>query len=79
MRRLSPLYLGVAGALIALVGLVTPAGWLLVGVGAVLLIAAGLASATRPRTKVMYWRGRRIELTEEPSAARRLNRWLRRR
>lgn len=74
LRRIQPAYLVLAGGLTALVGL-TMASWLLVGVGVALVIAAGVTSAARPRTKVMYWRGRRIELTEESSTGK----WLRRR
>jgi ferric-dicitrate binding protein FerR (iron transport regulator) len=79
LRRAQPTYLGLAGALIALVGLLTAAGWFFVGIGVAPMIAAGLATAARPRTKVMYWRGRRIELTDEPSTRSGLRRWLGRR
>jgi hypothetical protein len=79
VRRIPPAYLGLAGLLVMLVGLLAQAGWLLVGVGVALMIAAGLTSAVRPRTRVMYWRGRRIELTEEPSTRSQLRRWLGRR
>ena len=75
LQSVQPSYLAVAGAITALFGLIA-AGWLFVGVGMILLIAAGVMSMARPRTKVMYWRGRRIELTEEASTGRHLRRWL---
>jgi hypothetical protein len=76
VRHVRPMYLGLAGLLMMLVGLLTSAGWLLVGVGVALMIAAGVTSAARPRTRVMYWRGRRIELTEESSTRSWLRRWF---
>ena len=79
MRQIPPTYLGGAGLLLLLVGLMTSAGWLVVAVGVALMIAAGLVSASRPRTRVMYWRGRRIELPDESSARSPLRRWLGRR
>ena len=79
LRRVQPTYLGLAGLLLTLVGLITSAGWLFVGVGVALMIAAGSMAAARPRTKVMYWRGRRIELTDDASTRSRLRRWLGRR
>jgi hypothetical protein len=79
VRRVPPTYLGLTGLVLVLVGLLTSASWLLVGLGAALMLTAGLTSMARPRTKVMYWRGRRIELTDEPSSGGRLGRWLRRR
>jgi hypothetical protein len=75
LSRVQPSHLAVAGAITTLLGLVT-AAWLIASVGVALLIAAGVMTAARPRTKVMYWRGRRIELTEESSTGRRLHRWL---
>ena len=78
VRRVPPTYLGLAGLLLICVGLLTSAGGLVVGVGVALVIAAVTMSAARPRTTVMYWRGRRIELTEQPSGTW-LRRWLRRR
>src|SRR5215217_5708036 len=65
VRQIPPAYLGVAGLLVMLAGL-----------GVALMVAAGVTSAARPRTRVMYWRGRRIELTEESSARSSLGRWL---
>ena len=75
VRRVPPTYLGLAGVLLMLVGFLTSASWLIVGVGVALMIAAGVMSAARPRTKVMYWRGRRIELTEEPATGFPPRRW----
>jgi hypothetical protein len=79
MRRIPPAYLGLAGLVLLVVGLMAHAGWLVVGIGVALMIAAGVTSATRPRTRVMYWRGRRIELTEESSTRSQARRWLGRR
>ena len=76
MRGVPPVYLGLAGLVLLLVGLMTHAGWLVVGIGVALMVAAGVTSAARPRTKVMYWRGRRIELTEESSTRSNVRRWL---
>jgi len=52
---------------------------LVVGLGVALLVTAGVASASRPRTRVMYWRGRRIELPAESSTRSPMPRWLGRR
>jgi hypothetical protein len=79
VRQIPPVYLGGAGLLLLLVGLMTSASWLVVGVGVALMVAAGLMFASRPRTRVMYWRGRRIELPDESSARSALRRWLGRR
>jgi hypothetical protein len=79
VRRVPRAYLGLAGLVLLLVGLMTHAGWLVVGIGVGLMIAAVVTSAARPRTKVMYWRGRRIELTEESSTRSNVRRWLGRR
>ena len=79
MRGVPPAYLGLAGLVLLLIGLMTHAGWLVVGIGVALMIAAGVMSAARPRTKVTYWRGRRIELTEESSTRSSVRRWLGRR
>jgi len=79
VRQIPPAYLGVAGLLVMLAGLLISGSWLLVGLGVALMVAAGVTSAARPRTRVMYWRGRRIELTEESSARSSLGRWLGRR
>jgi hypothetical protein len=78
VRQIPPTYLGGAGVLAMLAGLLASAGWLLV-VGLALTIAAVVISATRPRTRVMYWRGRRIELPVESSTRSPLRRWLGRR
>jgi hypothetical protein len=79
VRGVPPAYLALAGLVLLLVGLMTHAGWVVVGIGVALMIAAGVTSAARPRTKVMYWRGRRIELPEEPSTRSSVRRWLGRR
>jgi hypothetical protein len=49
---------------------------LLATVGVALLVVAGLSLFVRPRARTMYWRGRRIELSDAPSAGERLYRLL---
>jgi hypothetical protein len=39
-----------------------------------LLVVAGIGQLIRPRSREMYWRGRRIELDDSPSAAHRIYR-----
>src|SRR6478609_9644887 len=75
LQSVQPSYLAVAGAITTLLGLVM-AAWLFAAIGVALLITAGVMTAARPRTTVMYWRGRRIEITEESSTGRRLRRWF---
>ena len=39
-----------------------------------LLLVAGIGQLIRPQAREMYWRGRKIQLDDEPSAAHRLYR-----
>ena len=41
-----------------------------------LLVVAGLSLLIRPRARTMYWRGRLIELNDEPSVGERLYRLI---
>ena len=45
---------------------------LLAPIGILLLLAAGAAYLLRPRSRSMYWRGRRIELNDHLGAGQRL-------
>ena len=64
--RLSARFCGLVGALVHLT--------LLAPIGIALLVVAGIGQLIRPRSREMYWRGRRIELDDSPSAAHRLYR-----
>ena len=69
----SPAQLALVGALVWLVGALVHLT-LLVPIGVALLVVAGIGQLIRPRSREMYWRGRRIELDDSPSAAHRLYR-----
>jgi hypothetical protein len=69
----SPAQLALVGALIWLVGALVHLT-LLAPIGVALLVVAGIGQLIRPRSREMYWRGRRIELDDSPSAAHRLYR-----
>jgi hypothetical protein len=47
---------------------------LLAPIGIALVILAGIGQLIRPHSREMYWRGRRIQLDDEPSAAHRIYR-----
>jgi cbb3-type cytochrome oxidase subunit 3 len=47
---------------------------ILAPLGLVLLLMAGVAYLLRPRTRSMYWRGRQIDLDDEPGPAQQLYR-----
>jgi hypothetical protein len=69
----SPGQLAVVGVLVWLLGVLLHIG-VLAPIGIALLVLAGIGQLIRPRTREMYWRGRRIELDDEPSVAHRLYR-----
>jgi hypothetical protein len=69
----SPAQLALVGALVWLVGVLVHLA-LLAPIGIALLLLAGIGQLIRPRSREMYWRGRRIELDDEPSAAHRIYR-----
>jgi hypothetical protein len=62
-----------------LAGILVPALSLLTLVGIVLVLVAGLTSFIRPRARQMYWRGRQLELGNEPTWGERLYRAIYRR
>jgi hypothetical protein len=68
----SPAQLAIAAVILWVVGAVIHPLALLVPLGIILLLAAGLAYLMRPRTQTMYWRGRRIELNDRQGAGARL-------
>jgi hypothetical protein len=74
-RRLdSPGQLALVGVIVWLVGAVLHPLAVLVPIGILILLLAGLAYLLRPRTQSMYWRGRRIDLDGRPSPAAKLYR-----
>jgi hypothetical protein len=68
----SPAQLAIAAVVLWVLGAMIHPLALLVPVGIILLLAAGLAYLLRPRTQTMYWRGRRIELNDRQGAGQRL-------
>lgn len=66
LRPASPGQLAVVGGLLCLAGLLAPALGILTLAGLAALLVAGLSFLIRPRTREMYWRGRRIDLGGEP-------------
>jgi hypothetical protein len=74
LRPASPAQLAVVGAILWLVGALLHPLAILVPIGLVLVGVAGLGYLLRPRTRTMYWRGRRIELDDDPKPVHRLYR-----
>jgi uncharacterized membrane protein len=68
----SPAQLAIAAVILWAVGAVIHPLALLIPIGIVLLVAAGVAYLLRPRSQTMYWRGRRIELNDRQGPAQRL-------
>ncbi len=75
-RPASPGQLAVAGLVVWLVGAIMPGLHILATVGLILLLVAGIGYLIRPRARTMYWRGRQLDLGDEPGAAQRLYRTL---
>jgi hypothetical protein len=75
----SPGQLGVAGLVVWLVGALVPAVHVLATVGLILLLVAGIGYLIRPRSRTMYWRGRQLDLGDQPGAGQRLYRAIFRR
>lgn len=71
-RPASPAQLALVGLGVWILGALVPALGVLVPVGIILLVGAGLGQLLRPRKRTMYWRGRNIELDGEPTPATRL-------
>jgi hypothetical protein len=61
-RFQSPGQLALIGVVAWLVGALIHPFAVLVPIGIILLLAAGVAYLLRPKSQTMYWRGRRIEL-----------------
>lgn len=62
----SPGQLAIIGVVVWLVGAVFhPLAWLLVPLGIVMLLIAGIAYVARPKRQTMYWRGREINLDDD--------------
>ncbi|HEY7063578.1 MAG TPA: hypothetical protein VII06_19015 [Chloroflexota bacterium] len=76
LRPGSPGQLALIGVGLWLAGALLPLLHALATVGVVLLVVAGLSLFIRPRARTMYWRGRRIDLDDEPSAGERLYRLI---
>lgn len=80
LRPASPGQLALVGLGSLLVGALVPVvGALLLPLGVIVLVVAGLGALARPRPRVTYWRGRRIDLDDQPSLSGRLYRALFRR
>jgi hypothetical protein len=69
----SPAQLAIVGAVLWLAGALIHLA-LLAPIGIALLVVAGIGQLIRPQSREMYWRGRRIELDDKPSAAHRVYR-----
>ena len=76
LRPSSPGQLALIGVGLWLAGALVPLLHVLVTIGVVLLVVAGISLFIRPRTQTMYWRGRRIDLHAQPSAGERLYRLI---
>ncbi len=79
LRPASPGHLALIGGGLWLAGVLLPALGFLGLVGFALVLAAGLSLLIRPRSREMYWRGRRIEVGGEPAWGERLYRVIYRR
>jgi len=75
-RPESPAQVAIAALVIWFVGALMPALHVLVTVGVILLLVAGVTYLTRPRSRTMYWRNRKIELDDEHGPAQRVYRLL---
>jgi hypothetical protein len=76
LRPSSPAQLAVIGLGIWIAGLVIHSLAILAPLGLGLLLIAGVAHLVRPRSRTMYWRGRQIDLGDEPTAMGRMYRNL---
>jgi hypothetical protein len=79
LRFESPAQMAVIALVLWLVGAVIHPVTILAPLGLALLLVAGVAYLLRPRAHSMYWRGRRIDLDDEPNAFAQLYRLLFRR
>src|SRR5690349_16988763 len=76
LRPASPGQLALIGVGLWLAGVLVPLLHALATIGVALLVVAGISLFIRPRAPTMYWRGRRIDLDDEPSAGERLYRLI---
>jgi membrane-bound ClpP family serine protease len=76
LRPSSPAQLALIGAGLLVAGLLIPALGLLKLLGLAALAIAGLTALLRPRPRVAYWRGRRIDLSDASSFGARLYRLI---
>jgi hypothetical protein len=74
IRPGSPGQLALIGLGVWLVGVFIHSLAILVPIGLGLLLVAGLGQLVRPRSRTTYWRGRQIDLGDEPSVVARLYR-----
>jgi hypothetical protein len=72
----SPAQLALIGVVVWLVGAFFHPLAILAPIGIALLLVAGVAYLLRPKKHTMYWRGREIDLDDNPSASTRLYRAL---
>jgi hypothetical protein len=75
-RPASPAQLAVVALAVWLVGAIVPVLHVLGTIGVILLLLAGVGYLIRPRSRTMYWRGRQIDLGDQPGAAQRVYRLL---
>jgi hypothetical protein len=68
--------LAVVALAVWLVGAIVPVLHVLGTIGVILLLLAGVGYLIRPRSRTMYWRGRQIDLGDQPGAAQRVYRLL---
>ncbi len=73
-RPASPGQLAVAGLVVWLVGALVSVVHVLATVGLILLLVAGIGYLIRPRSRTMYWRGRQLDLGDQPGANQRIYR-----
>ena len=66
----SPVQLALVAIGVWLIGLLFHPLAILMPLGVILLLLAGVAYLMRPKSQTMYWRGRRIELDDGRSTAR---------
>jgi hypothetical protein len=74
LRPASPGQLALIGGGLLLAGWLIPALGFLSLFGVVALLVAGLTYLVRPRTREMYWRGRRIDIGGPPTLGERFYR-----
>ncbi len=76
LRPANPGQLAVAGMALWLVGALAPGLAMLAALGAGMVAVAAVTYLLRPRRRVRYWRGRRVDLSGRPAPWTRLYRLL---